>query len=324
MGIALRNVPILDQSARPLSVAELVALFREDIALRLQSNRIRKRTAEKVRFVDSFAAQFGELPAAQCKRQDLTRWLLGHPEWASDHTKADACRVIVGCFRWAEREDLVPKNPFAGLRLTFDLQPRKAMTRKQYTLMMDQGQRGKSGRIKSGRALRRSLFFLRRSGARTCEMREMEWKDVDFQAGTVTLWTHKTKKSSAQARVIGLEPCLLRFLRNLHRRRGVIGGHVFLNGRGKPWKCCSFARLFRTYARKAGVAESVSAYALRHSFTVEALEAGVGERQVADQLGHSTTRYVAWYGKGTRAHGKYLAEVAAQAMQGRHRGKGTE
>ncbi len=169
----------------------------------------------------------------------------------------------------------------------------------------------------SGRVVRRMLFFLRRTGARTCEARAVEWEHVDWDAGVIRLTHHKTAAATGQVRVIGLEPCVLRFLKNLHRHRRPGQTHIFLNGRGKPWKRDHFTKIFRTFATRAGLPMTVSAYSIRHLFATQAIENGVPERGLADQLGHTTTKLIGWYARQTRQKTEHLRNVAAQAVRKR-------
>jgi integrase/recombinase XerD len=106
---------------------------------------------------------------------------------------------------------------------------------------------------------------------------------------------------------------ILRLLRLIHRRAGrPAEGPIFTNGRGRPWTVGGFACRFRRLVRAAGITRHISPYSLRHAFTVAGLEAGVGERQLADVLGHSTSKYIAWYGRGVRARSGYLRGIADQ------------
>ncbi len=82
----------------------------------------------------------------------------------------------------------------------------------------------------------------------------------------------------------------------------------FPNGQGRPWNRWTFSKLFRRHAKLAGVRAEVSAYSLRHGWCVEALEAGVGERQIADAMGHVSTKFIGWYGRGVRSKIDYLRE----------------
>ena len=170
---------------------------------------------------------------------------------------------------------------------------------------------GKGRRARPSRhAFRRCLWFLWESGARTCEGREVGWQHVDLDVGVACLQKHKSKKATGEDRVIPLRRVVVRYLTWLwESRKRPASGVIFLNGRGRPWTKGTFSKMFRKYARLAGVREEVTAYCCRHGFTCRALEAGIGERQIADALGHSTTRYVSWYGKSLRGKVDYLRSV---------------
>ena len=84
-------------------------------------------------------------------------------------------------------------------------------------------------------------------------MRQVRWADVDWQAGVIRLEHHKTAKATGDVRVIGLDPCTLRFLRNLHRQcirqdAAHPDDHISLNGCERQWNRTAFGRLFRKYA----------------------------------------------------------------------------
>jgi len=172
--------------------------------------------------------------------------------------------------------------------------------------------RGGSTRA-AAQALRRGLFFLRRTGCRTCEMRAMRWSDIDWEAGVVRLVEHKTAHVTGDVRTIGLDPACLRFLANLQRQSPAGTEHVFVNGLGRPWTKCSFGRTFRAYACK-GEVKGATPYGLRHLFALIGIEAGVGERQIADQLGHSQTTLIGWYGRQARSRAGHLCNVVGQVL----------
>jgi integrase len=125
---------------------------------------------------------------------------------------------------------------------------------------------------------------------------------LDWAQGLIRQTANKTMRKTGRARLIPLDDTLLRLLQFMYRRLGrPATGPIFTASRGKAWGKGSFAYLFRRYAVAGGVPKRVSPYSARHAFAVEALEAGVGERQIADVLGHTTTKYVAWYGADVRA-----------------------
>jgi integrase len=270
--------------------------------------------ADAARDLGRFGVRFGAQTIDQCRRYDVTQWLQLNPQWRSNATKRRVIATLLGCFNWAEDEELIDRTPYRRPRkLKLPTTPRREATEEEYVALM---------RARS-RALRRALFFLRRTGARTKEMRELSFDEINFEAAVVEKERHKTRRSTGQARLFGLEPCVLRFLRNLYRQRLRDNPEqrlVFLNAEGTPWDRHTFARHLRRWAKRIGLdvgaAKRVSAYCIRHSYCTWAIEAGVGERQVAAQMGHADTRMIGIYSKAA-AKKRHVRDVAGQAVKRR-------
>ena len=71
----------------------------------------------RANYLQDFAEAHGNrrLPAA--RKDHLQEWLLAHPEWKSDWTKRDAIRAVQTVFIWAADAEIIPKNPFKGIRV---------------------------------------------------------------------------------------------------------------------------------------------------------------------------------------------------------------
>lgn len=292
------------------TVAEVVGRYLEHLRCRVLLGTYAAHTLDDTaRALGNFAAHFGGQRVDQCLKADLGAWLVRNPQWRSNHTRKRCVASVVAAFSWAE-ENLRTPHPYRRPRLELVTEPRRPMEAAEYVAVMR----------RASRALRRALFFLRRTGARTCEMRKLTWPMVSWEAGVAVLDEHKTRRKSRAPRYIPLEPAVLRLLANLHRRRPPGSTHVFLNCDGQPWKTAQvFARHFRRWADRLGLPKDVSPYCVRHAFTVAALEGGLGERQVADALGQADTRMVSWYGRGTRAKTDHLKRVAADVARRRPR-----
>lgn len=316
-----------------LTVRDVADAYLAHVALRHRLGGYTAASKERAEYyLTSFVALFGKKPVAACVPPDLTRWLLEHPTWESDFTKHDAMTAVLSAFRWAADEArIIPANPYRKPKdLRFRLRPRSEFTAEDYRALMDRA-RNVPGRRKcpSSFQFRCVCYFLWRSGARTCESRQTLWQDLDWDGGVICLTHHKTADATGQDRMIGLDDRLLRFLRWLWNRHQVdpspcrcklakdrphaVEDHVFLNSRDKPWSKDSFARLFRAFANRAGISRKKTAYSLRHGFTVRSIEAHCSDREVADALGHTSTRYVAWYGRATRQKTAHLRGVANRA-----------
>jgi integrase len=265
------------------------------------------------RYIHSFLEHVGDVDPASLRNSDLLQWLAANPRWKSPHTLCDAVATVIACFRWLFDEELLDRVRFNKRTLRLPVQrPRQPILESEYLAMMKFARNGRVGRAnrggggyrKSRIALRVAMHFLWTTGARPCEMRELKWSDVDLDRGVCVLTEHKTERTGRD-RIIALPESVVRLFR-LFQRRGRTTGHVFLNGRGRPWVRERFACIFRRYAWRAGLRKGITAYCLRHGFCCRGLEAGVGERQLADLMGHTTTRYVSWYGSGVRKRLNYL------------------
>ena len=263
--------------------------------------------------LNDLSKAMGPRRVADLCNDDLLEWICDHPEWESPHTMTHRQGIVVSAFRWAKDRRLVVDCPFRRTSKLFKaLHPRTAIEPAEYVAVMALARRPGAHRVhqRSAKALRWALYFLWETGCRTCEMRVLAWEDVDLENGCATLDEHKTAQATGQPRVIPFTPELTRLLRWVHRRtRPAPQARLFLNGRGRPWTCPGFARLFRRYGKLAGIRVSISPYSLRHGFCVRALAARVGQRQIADVLGHSSTRYIEWYGRSARSNVRYLQGI---------------
>ena len=65
-------------------------------------------------------------------------------------------------------------------------------------------------------------------------------------------------------------------------------GVVFLTGRGAPLSRIEIWKLFKKYAKRAGIPEAASPHTLRHSYATQMLAKGVDLRAIQELLGHSS------------------------------------
>jgi integrase len=292
----------------PRSVRGVIDRYQEHLRKRVDAGDYSAHAFDDAcRALDNFASSHGNRLVSECQKGDLLNWLDDNPQWRSAWTKKRVASTILAAFNWADERDVIPSNPFRAPKKMRNGRPRRPATDKEYCALM---------RCRS-RPLRRALFFLRRSGARTCEMRELLWTQIDWERCVLVFEEHKTidQQQEPRTRLIGLDRATVRFLANLYRRRLPGQLRVFVNSEGTPWDRHTFARHMHRWAERVGLDPTrvkLSAYCLRHTYGTKAIEAGVGERQLADQMGHTTTRMVSYYAQtaGKADHLRRIAEAA--------------
>lgn len=295
-----------------MTARQLIAKYLESLQLRRNADDLSDVSlVSSRRDLERFATHCGDRPAAEIRTADLTEFLLANPQWRSNATKRRVMAEVIACWNWAATEAvLIPVNLIRRpKRMKLPVKPRREAKPGEYIAVMRA----------ASRELRRALFFLRRSGARTCEMREACWDDVLWDEGIIQLWRHKTMRVTGEPRLIGLEPCVLRFLRNLHRQAGdQPAGHVFLNVDGTPWTanafCQNLRRTLQRIGQDEGAGKRLTGYMLRHHWCGNASENNLTDRQAADGMGQKGTQLVSYYSKA-RQRGPYLRQIAAAAVR---------
>lgn len=313
-----------DEDRRPSpTVKTVIDAYLADLEIKVKQNNHSWTAFDNARRdLHKFAATFGTQPIDQCRQHDLTQFLNEHPEWQATNTKQRVAAEIVSCFKWAEEEELADRCPYRRPRILRGLptKVRRPADPAEYIALMRFG----------SRPLRQALYLMRKTGMRTCEVVELEWESVRIDGPApphLHLEKHKNRRKTGKPRVIALDAAAVRFLANLRRNRiaaGVSYARVFLNCDGNPWDGHTLARHLRRTAERIGlddgVAERVSAYCLRHMWTVDALEGGAHEKEVSENLGHTTTRMVVErYGSHTRDRLEHQSRVVARIAKQRRK-----
>jgi len=248
----------------------------------------------RANYLQDFAEAHGNrrLPAA--RKDHLQEWLLAHPEWKSDWTKRDAIRAVQTVFIWAADAEIIPKNPFKGIRQVAG-SPRRDMTPDEFRAILRTTAGFYKRRPTPGARFRQVLMFLWLTGCRPSEAAKLRWKEIDLDAGVITLQKHKTLRSQRKPkpRVIHLQPTAVRLLRYIKRTNN--SEVVFVNHRGNPWNRYSLGLRIRRARTKAGVADDAKLYGVRHAFGTRAIVNGVDIKTLATLMGHETTTMTEHY-----------------------------
>ncbi len=233
--------------------------------------------------------------------------LHGRNSAASVARKISALRSF---FRFAERRKLLKTDPLSGVTgpkigryipvfLTVD---------ETFALLEAPGE--KDTYPLRDRAI---LELLYSTGMRVSELVSRNIADLDF-AEEVLRVRGKGKKERlvpvGRPAVEAVRVWLPKRLRLLEQRAGrgreVEKEALFLNGRGSRLTTRSVERLVKVYGERAGITQTVTPHALRHSFATHLLEMGADLRSVQELLGHASLSTTQRYTHLTLDH---LADV---------------
>jgi len=245
-------------------------------------------------YLQNFAEAHGNRRLPEARKDHLQEWLLAHPEWKSDWTKRDAVRTVQSAFIWAADAEIIPKNPFKGMRQVAGC-PRRDMTPDEFRAILRTTAGFYKRRPTPGARFRQIFFCLWFTGMRPGEAARLRWKDIDFDGAVITLRQHKTIRTQRKPkpRIIHLQPVVVRLFRAM--RRFSNSEYVFVNHRGNRWNRYSLGLRLRRARKAAGVADDAKLYGVRHAFGTRGIVNGVDIKTLSMLMGHETTTMTEHY-----------------------------
>ncbi len=139
---------------------------------------------------------------------------------------------------------------------------------------------------KSTRDLRFRAFLsiLISTGCRISEVLHLKIADIDFKRKEAMI----VGKGNKQRKVY-FNDWSIRCIRDYLERRGYKYRFVLIGeqGRNLPWDRNDAQRSFRSYRRRAGMSEAITAHTIRHSFATILLKKNIGLGHIQALLGHS-------------------------------------
>lgn len=155
------------------------------------------------------------------------------------------------------------------------------------------------------------LEFLYACGVRVSEASGLLERDVDFAGASVKVFGKGSKE-----RIVPLHPMALATMAEYRdRARGelLVAGpcpYFFVSNRGRAYSTDAIRRMFKRTVRQAGLDESLSPHAMRHTFATDVLGGGADLRSVQEMLGHASLSTTQIY---THVEAERLKAVHAQA-----------
>jgi integrase len=246
-----------------------------------------------------------DLPVAEAIGADLVEFLAAQDGVKARWTTKRWIATIKRPFNLAARLGLISGCPFAGVSAPKGKRGRDVSPTEFQAMLRE-----------ATPAFRRVLIFLRWSGARPAELRELEWPHVRELARAIVQGEHKTVNTltDARPRRIQLNRVLLKLLAWIKRSQKS-GKYVFVNFYGTQWQTRALCKNLETIRHRANLEPSVKIYGCRHAFATGAILNGVDIATLAELMGHASTLTTQWY---LHLAGKndHLQAAAERAVQG--------
>ena len=146
------------------------------------------------------------------------------------------------------------------------------------------------------------VMFLYYAGLRLDEVRNITWKDLDFDRKIIHL---KTTKGDKERRVF-LHKRLIETLESIGIKES---GWIFLSQRGSKYNKRTIQQIVKHASRKVGIKKNITPHTLRHSFATHLLESGADIRYIQQLLGHKDLKTTQIYTHVANKDIKNLAEL---------------
>ena len=169
-------------------------------------------------------------------------------------------------------------------------------------------------------AFRPVLIFLRYSGARPFELRQLEWSQVR-EAAKVAIQKagsgkNRNNRGEQVSRKIFLSGRALRLLTRMRARARPGDKYVFLNSFGKPWTCKAVDKNLAGLREKLNLPADAKVYGCRHAFATNAILNGVDMASLKDLMGHASVLTTQGYTHLLEKN-EHLAASAEKATRGK-------
>jgi integrase len=130
-----------------------------------------------------------------------------------------------------------------------------------------------------------------RHGFRVSELVDLQWNQIDFEAGTMAV--RRVKKGSPATHPIRGDE--LRALRKLQREQDPKSPFVFTSERGSPFTTAGFARLVERAGEAAKLGFKAHPHMLRHACGFALANKGHDTRALQAYLGHRNIQHTVRY-----------------------------
>lgn len=214
---------------------------------------------------------------------EVLAWTRTH-DW-NDSSVRGAITTLKRVLNWAVEERKLAASPLAGMKRPACGCREQLISAEEHKAML----------AKSDRHFANFLRALRGTGARPGELRALTREMVKLDRGVWELPKHKTVRKTGKPRVIYLSPAMIALTKELLAEMPPECKHVFRNRFNKPWTVNAVRLRMQRLRKFCKLPTGTIAYAYRHTFATEALDAGIAPQHVAKLLGHQNLEMLSRY-----------------------------
>ncbi len=234
---------------------------------------------------------------ADVRKEHIARWVAERAETEAPETVLTRHRHLRAFFKWAEREEIIDKNPMATLREpNTPLQPPPVLTDEQLRAIFSTTRADKTFAGIRDYAI---LAVLADTGMRVGELVGMTVDDIEFDEGTVEV-TGKGRRRRRVAFGPKAGKALLAYLRARARQNGAEGTDRVWTGVRGPLREAAVWGIVKGRGEDAGV-DGVFPHLFRHTMAHRFRVKGGQEGDLASLGGWRSPAMLARYGASAAA-----------------------
>jgi integrase len=217
----------------------------------------------------------------------VENYLVHLKQEASGKTANRHCKELSILWNWAIKRNHIQKNPWRAAEPF----PEEKFIRQVPTL--EEIQKVREVATPEERDWIDALYY---TGARIGEITHLEWKNIDFELNTITLYTRKRKGGNHEPRTLSLAPAFRELLERRNKRRTADLVFPTRYGNPQPRSGSFLVGLFSRNCQKAKVTK-FTAHGIRHHVATRLKDSRQATSyQIQAFLGHmnhsTTERYL--------------------------------